>query len=75
MAHFYTESFSLREMFSSYSYSRVGKIPSVFIKIKKYGIKPSFNIPTLMHDCPYLSVTLVILNITTSSNYYYSTNS
>lgn len=38
MAHFYTESFSLEEMFSSYSYSRVGKIPSVLIKIKKYGI-------------------------------------
>lgn len=46
MAHFYTEQFSLKEMknscwgffFFSYRDSKVGKIPSVFIKIKKRGI-------------------------------------
>lgn len=42
MAHFYTEPFSLEEMKNSgdfsYSDSRVGKIPSVFIKIKKHDI-------------------------------------
>lgn len=42
MAHFYMESFSLEDNFFyyyfCYSDTRVGKIPSVFIKKKKYCI-------------------------------------